>query len=346
MKKFVISILAAVTLVFSGNLLFAADLGLPSSFKYPIRRGTTLSRIAKDFGVSQKTLIEANQGNPSFKSPDKILAGGKLNIPKIYTQTDIADIRASDKRITDEAIRAIARDAKTYKAESSNKSVYSFLLTIACAILLVLCLQYHIKYWDKKTLLESAENGLVKAGEDLRKLQLSDAEKDQIIKHLQINLQISQERVSALGQAKNEAENLRNERVELLNKLEELAKEADRIRLERGVLFVKLAAKISAGDKIHVETRANTTMELLVNKTRIDPDTKEIKIYVECLVKECVVNVTQTLEAKNALSHMAGHSNLLPEVRHTTEPKEESPIILVGASQTEGFPAEAANEPK
>src|SRR3989338_6112764 len=167
MKKFVISILAAVTLVFSGNLLFAADLGLPSSFKYPIRRGTTLSRIAKDFGVSQKTLIEANQGNPSFKSPDKILAGGKLNIPKIYTQTDIADIRASDKRITDEAIRAIARDAKTYKAESSNKSIYSFLLTIACVVLLILWVKYLSKYWDEKTLLEEAKEKLAKAEKDI-----------------------------------------------------------------------------------------------------------------------------------------------------------------------------------
>src|SRR3989344_4416890 len=133
MKKFVISILATVTLVFSGNLLFAADLGLPSSFKYPIRRGTTLSRIAKDFGVSQKALIEANQNNPSFKSPSKILAGGKLNIPRLYTQTDVSNIRASDKRITDGIAQAIAKDATAYKAESSNKSVVITLLTIAGA---------------------------------------------------------------------------------------------------------------------------------------------------------------------------------------------------------------------
>src|SRR3989338_276258 len=157
MKKFVISILAAVTLVFSGNLLFAADLGLPSSFKYPIRRGTTLSRIAKDFGVSQKTLIEANQGNPSFKSPDKILAGGKLRIPNVYTQADVDTlVKKTVSNATKNVLQTWMSAEEKHRAESWNSNIKVFLLMIGGFVLFVFWIKSLTNYWDEKTLLEEA----------------------------------------------------------------------------------------------------------------------------------------------------------------------------------------------
>ena len=127
---------------------------------------------------------------------------------------------------------------------------------------------------------------------------MDQAEKGQIIKSLKINLQVGQEQVSALEQAKKEAENLRNEHVSTLNKLEELSKEADRIRLERGVLFVELAA---AAYMPRFKTQSGQYITFYTVKVR-------------CKFKDCNTEVSP----QNALSHyfqQHGHTK-------ESEPKE------------------------
>ena len=336
MKNIVISILAAAALLFSVSPIFAGNADLPSSFTYPIRRGATLSRIAKDFGVSKKALVDANKGNPNLKSPDKILAGGKLNIPNVYTKKDVENVKNTETQKTIEAVRTVEQKRKT---ENSDALILKAMLTISSLVLLILMLKYIFNYCDERDLLAEARVNLANAENDLKELRSQNIEntfkiigQEEQLRHLNIRHQVNREQISALEQAKKEAENLRDERITMLNRFEKLTKE--------------LAAKITAGDKVHIQTRANTTIELLVNKVRIDPSTKEVKTYVECPVQECVVNATQSLELKNALSHMTGHSKLLPEVRQQAEPKEENAPTTVGTSQTEGFPTQVVDEPK
>ncbi|OGF81568.1 hypothetical protein A2924_02365 [Candidatus Giovannonibacteria bacterium RIFCSPLOWO2_01_FULL_44_16] len=295
MKKLVISILAAVTLIFSGNQIFAEDTAPTGSFTYPIKRGTNLTRIAKDFGVSNKALIEANRGNPSFKSPNKILAGGKLNIPNVYTKADVSNIRSADAKKSVEAIQAVQ---KTRRAESSNSSIKVFLLIIGGFVLFVFWTKGLADYWDEKTRLEETKKILAQTNKDFHAVCLSNGEKDQIIKSLKTNLQVSQEQVSALEQAKNEAEKLRNQLNEAFDNIATLEK--------------ALKDKVSANDMVIVQSKDHGAISLLVNRVRLDPITKELEVFVECPAENCIVNTAQSLKLRNALSHMAGHSNLLP----------------------------------
>src|SRR3990167_274412 len=48
-----------------------------------IKSGDTLSKIAADNGTTVDAILSANQGNPSVKSANLIIAGGSLNLPGV-----------------------------------------------------------------------------------------------------------------------------------------------------------------------------------------------------------------------------------------------------------------------
>ena len=56
--------------------------------KHSVKKGETLSKIAKRNGISLKDLIKAN---PQIKNPDLIRVGEKINIPSKSGETDIVD---------------------------------------------------------------------------------------------------------------------------------------------------------------------------------------------------------------------------------------------------------------
>ena len=60
-----------------GNAPDSAPLGSGHTYHH-IGKGDTAGGIAQQYGISQADLLAAN---PQIKNPDRIYAGGKLNIP-------------------------------------------------------------------------------------------------------------------------------------------------------------------------------------------------------------------------------------------------------------------------
>src|SRR3989344_6752250 len=112
------------------NIEPIAELLAMRPFEYKIRRGDNLTKLAKTFGTTVDELRAMNKENPSVKSKDLILTGGKLRVPLYSVESVVKPIKFYER---------IAANRAYQEGQDSKLPDIRGLVIISVALALLWC---------------------------------------------------------------------------------------------------------------------------------------------------------------------------------------------------------------
>ena len=257
-------------------------------FEYQIRRGDNLTKLARTFGTNVDELRVFNEGNPSVKSKDLILAGGKLRVPLYSAELvwKLADFYREEVRIT--------ASAEYERGQGSKLPNIYGLIIISLVLVLLLCwwfvwgIDLKQRLWETKDKLKALETEF---------------------QHVHMKLGLAHEQLKLKEGADEEIKNQKKENDRLVETVSHLYADKDMISVNLAETHAKLEAaekqlKLMPCQLVSLDSQEHGKIWVKILKLEASKE-GELDIFVECPKNGCLVNVAKNLKAQNALSHMA-----------------------------------------